>query len=54
MTVFIDLKAFDSIDRNVLMKTMRERRIRKELVIKIEEIIRETKNKVRIGQTEEE
>jgi len=49
---FIDLKvAFDSIDKNVLMKTMKERRIRKELVIRVKEIIKKTK---RIGQIGEE
>jgi len=48
MTVLIDLRAFALVDRNVLMKTMIEKRIREGLVIRIEQIIRETKNKARI------
>jgi len=48
--VFIDLSmAFDLVDRDILMKTMRERGIREGLVIRMEEILRETKSKVRIG-----
>jgi len=39
--------AFDSADRNILMKTIRKKGIRKGSVIRIEEIIRKTKNKNR-------
>jgi len=37
--------AFDSVDRNILMKTIRKKGIRQGSVIRIEEIIRKTKSK---------
>lgn len=54
--VFIDLKtAFDSVDRNVLIEVMRERGVREGLIRRIEEILRETKCRVRVrGQIGEE
>ncbi|XP_077259841.1 uncharacterized protein LOC143896126 [Temnothorax americanus] len=42
---FVDLKAaFDSVDRGILIKAMRERGIREGLVRRTEEMLRETKN----------
>jgi len=50
VATFIDLKAaFDSIDRDVLFRAMKERGIREGLVRRIEQIMRETKCRVRIG-----
>ncbi|XP_071572942.1 uncharacterized protein [Temnothorax nylanderi] len=47
---FVDLRAaFDSVDRGVLIKAMRERGIREGLVRRTEEILRETKSRVRVG-----
>lgn len=47
--LFVDLKAaFDSVDRKILVKTMRERGIREGLIVRIEEMLRETRSRVRI------
>lgn len=49
--MFVDLKAaFDSVDRGMLIKTIRERRIREGLIERLEEVIRDTKSKVRMGK----
>jgi len=46
--LFIDLKAaFDSVDRGVLVGAMRERGVREGLVKRVEEVLKETKSKVR-------
>lgn len=51
IALFIDLKAaFDSVDRGILVKAMEERGVREGLVIRVEEILRETKCRVRIGR----
>ncbi|XP_067207866.1 golgin subfamily A member 6-like protein 22 [Linepithema humile] len=48
--LFIDLKAaFDSVDRGVLVGAMRERGVREGLVERVEEVLKETKSKVRVG-----
>lgn len=48
--LFMELKAaFDMVDRGVLVATIRERWIRKGLVRRIEEVMRETKSKARVG-----
>lgn len=48
--VFIDLKAaFDSVNRGTLIKAIKERGIREGLTERIEEVVRETKSRVRIG-----
>lgn len=50
MATFVDLKAaFDSLDREVLMEAMRERGVRKGLRNRIEEVYRETRNRVKVG-----
>lgn len=41
--------AFDSVDRAVLIKAMRKKGIREELVERVEKIIRETKSKMKAG-----
>jgi len=49
--MIVDLKAaFDSIDRRVLVESMEERGIRRGLVKKVKEVLRETKSRVRIGE----
>lgn len=46
--MFVDLKvAFNSVDRAVLVRAMRERGIREGLMKRVEELIRETKSRVR-------
>jgi len=45
---------FDSVDREVLERALRERRIREGLVEKVEELWRETRSKVREGGKMEE
>jgi len=45
VALFIDLKAaFDSLDREVLIGAIKERRVREDLVERVEEILRETKS----------
>lgn len=46
----MDLRAaFDSVDRRVLMETMRKRGVREGLVESIKEMLRETRSRVRVG-----
>lgn len=46
----MDLKAaIDSLDRGVLLQTMRRRGVRKGLVERMGEILRETRSRVRVG-----
>lgn len=47
--MFVDLKAFDSVDRRELINTMRKRRVREGLIERIE-LLSKTKSKVRIGE----
>ncbi|KAL6419175.1 hypothetical protein ACFW04_014052 [Cataglyphis niger] len=48
---FIDLKtAFDSVDRRKLVKVMRERGVREGLVKRSDDILRETRNRMRRGK----
>ncbi|KMQ91571.1 hypothetical protein RF55_8544 [Lasius niger] len=45
---FIDLRAaFDSVDRGVLIEVMRERGVREGLISRCEDVLRETRNRVR-------
>lgn len=46
--------ALNSVDRGVLMKTLRERGIREGLVKKVEEVLRKTISRVRVGGEEGE
>jgi len=47
VTMFVDIKAaFDSVDRGVLMDSMREREIREGLIERMEEILKETRSRV--------
>jgi len=48
VALFVDFKAaFDSVDRGVLVETMRERGVREGLVRRVEELLRETKCRVK-------
>lgn len=49
--VFIDLgAAFDSVNREKIIKAMRKRGVRKRLVERVEEIVRKTKNRVKVKE----
>jgi len=50
VALFVDMRAaFDSMDRGVLIETMRERGVRDGLVRRVGEIVRETASRVRVG-----
>lgn len=50
IALFVDLKAaFDTVSRKTVVEAMKERGVRKELVERIEEVLRETRSRVRIG-----
>lgn len=47
----VDLKAaFDPVNRGVLMEEMKRKGIRKGLIERVEEVLRETKNRVRVRE----
>lgn len=51
VVLFVDLRAaFNSVDRGVLVKTMRRKGIRKGLMRSVEEIVRETRSRVKAGK----
>jgi hypothetical protein len=51
VALFVDVRAaFDSVDRGVLGKAMRERGVREGLVERVEEIWGETRSRVRAGE----
>jgi len=51
VALFVDLKtAFNSVDREVLIEALRERGVSEGLVERIEEVLRETKSRVRVGK----
>ncbi|XP_046145802.1 uncharacterized protein LOC123989168 [Osmia bicornis bicornis] len=55
LVLFVDMKAaFDSVDREVLARSMRKARVREGLVKRCVEVLRETKSKVRVGEKEGE
>jgi len=50
VALFVDMKAaFDSVNRRILYKTMKERGIREGLIERVKEVFRETKSRVKIG-----
>lgn len=49
VALFVDMKAaFDSADRRILYKTMKERGIREGLIERIKEVFRKTKSEDRV------
>lgn len=47
---FVDLKAaFDSVDRKNLINALREGELRERIIERIEEMLKETKSKVKVG-----
>lgn len=51
--LFVDMKvAFDTMDRGVLVETMRRKGVREGLVRRCEEVLRETISRVRVGGEE--
>lgn len=49
VVLFVDLRAvFDTVNREILLKTIRERGVREELEKRCEKVVRETMNTVRI------
>ena len=55
LVLFVDLKAaFDSVDRGVLIRAMRKRRVREGLVARCGEVLQETVCRVRVGEEEGE
>lgn len=50
VALFVDLKtAFDSVNKNVLLEAMRVQGVREGLVDRVEQVVKETKIRVRIG-----
>lgn len=49
MAVFMNLRAFDSVDKEELIKGMRNRGIRESLVERVEEMLRETRSRIKVG-----
>lgn len=53
LVVLFDMKAaFDSVDRGIFIESMRKRGMRGGLVVRCEELLRKTVNRVRVGYKE--
>ncbi|XP_032685325.1 uncharacterized protein LOC116850785 [Odontomachus brunneus] len=51
VALFVDLRAaFDSVDRETLVKSIRDRGVREGLVVRCEDVLREVRNRVRVGE----
>ena len=51
IALFVDFKAaFDSVNRSMLWKAMKEREVDEELLDRIKEVFTETKTRARIGE----
>lgn len=50
--MFVDMKAaFDSMDREILLKDIeRKREMKENLVVRCEEVLKETMSRVRVGE----
>lgn len=50
--MFVDMKAaFDSMDREILLKNKeRKREMKEDLVVRCEEVLKETMSRVRVGE----
>lgn len=52
IALFVDLRAaFDSVNRRVLVKAIKRKGIREGLMRRIEDVIRETRSRVRTGES---
>lgn len=48
---FVDLKAvFNSMDKGALIEVMKRRGIRGRLITRVEELLRETQSRVKVGE----
>lgn len=48
--LFVDIRAaFDSVDKGVLIGMIRKKGIREGLIRRVEEVLRKTRNRVRVG-----
>jgi len=55
VVMLVDLKvAFDMVNREVLLDSMREKGLREELIGRVGEMVRETKTRIRLGKDREE
>lgn len=53
VVMFLNMKAaFDSVDRDILLESMRKREVREGLMMRYEELLKETASKVRVGEKE--
>lgn len=51
VALFVDIKAaFDSVDREILIGIMKEMGVRERLTERVEQVVRETRSRVRIGK----
>lgn len=49
--MFINLRVtFDAVDREILIRLIREKWVKKESVARIKKVIRETKSKIRVKE----
>lgn len=50
VALFADIRAaFDSVERGILIGMIRKKGIRKGLIRRVEEVLRETRNRVKVG-----
>lgn len=51
VAMFVDLKAaFDSMDSGMLLEEMRRRAVREGLIERVRKVLRETRNRIRVGK----
>lgn len=54
VVLFMDKAAFDSVDRKILLESMRKRGVKGGLVVRCEEMLKETVSRVKVGEKEGE
>lgn len=55
VVMLVDLKvAFDMVNREVLLDSMREKGLREKLIGRVGEMVGETKSRIRLGKDREE
>lgn len=51
MRFFVDIRAaFDSVDRGILLRMLRKRGIREDIVTKCEDVLKETRSVDKVGE----